>query len=96
MKDRADAGVKRASDKYNAFQTRETNEVNKMSSYDKVAYYKEKFNNVSDRYEQSMNSNDKARMNAAQFDMRTCGDDLRYSVSDLRKKMTEEVNKKND
>ena len=96
MTDRANAGVKMSSDKYNDFQTIESREVNKMSAYDKTAYYKAKFDKVSDRYEQSMNSNDKARMNAAQFDMRTCGDDLRYSVSDLRKKMTEEVNKKND
>jgi hypothetical protein len=74
----------------------EMNEMRNMTAYDKTAYYQAKFDKASDRYEKSMNANDKAKMNAAQFDMRTYGDDLRSSVSELRKKITDEVNKKND
>ena len=96
MVERSNAGVKHAGDQYNAFKTTVDSKMKDMSALDKVEYHQKKFDYERQRYQEAMKSNDQARIDAAQSDMKMCGDDLRSSIADLRKFMTEAAKKNND
>ena len=96
MVKRANAAKQYTTDQQNEFKNMIDGKMQEMSSRDKVEYNQKKFDYEREMYRSAVNSGKQAKIDSVKSGMEQSGEDLRSAIAELRKKMTEELKKKND